>query len=141
MPKRRARAEGESTKPAGNDDGKHNVQIPDEVHARWSKLCAENGWKSKVIVGKLIDWYSSTHPIVRSAVLSAPEGMESAYAEALRKIADDLEGRRPIGEISPESIGRFKRLGAPASGPGTPPTPHEQSDTEGQRSSRSGKPK
>lgn len=45
------------------------------------------------VVAAIIAWFLKQKPFVQTAVLSrVDEGMEHAYATALRKLADEIEG-------------------------------------------------
>ncbi len=45
-----------------------------------------------LVVDQIVRWFASQHEIVQAVVMgNAPHGLGKAYADALRRMADDLE--------------------------------------------------
>lgn len=93
------------------------IQVDAESHALFQKSCRAMPQSPPIgrVAAALIRWFSRRGDIVKSAVMSGiDEGMELAYARALRETADEIERRaiKRVGEFT-EKEPAGKRLARP----------------------------
>jgi hypothetical protein len=85
-----------------------NVDVPPEEYGRLAEWCRSKGRIQRDVLGKLITWFLSQRQSVWRAVIDdVDEDMKSAYANVLRKLADELDapGRTGVGATDrPEGI-------------------------------------
>lgn len=73
-----------------------NVAIEQAVHSQFSTVCKDRsvGRSMNDTATRLLAWFNEQPSKVRSAVVNdVDDDLESAYAEALQRLADSLRGR------------------------------------------------
>jgi hypothetical protein len=76
-----------------------NIALPDKAWQDFQKWCTDSGRIQSEMVGRVLTWFlTQPEPIQRSIVDRIEAEMKAAYANTLRKIADDLEGAKPTGK-------------------------------------------
>lgn len=69
-----------------------NIGVPPEALAKLKAFCDKKMVKQRVVLSRLMTWFVNAPPVVQSVVTGTmDEGMEYAYAAALRALADQIE--------------------------------------------------
>lgn len=71
------------------------IDLSSEAAAKINEFVARRGGRGmkKTALSKLVNWFAQQPDFVKSVTLDwVDEGMEHAYAAALRKLADNLDG-------------------------------------------------
>ncbi len=83
-------------------------QVDESAHEMFRQKCEDRpvGRSMFDAATQLVRWWARQSPVVRAATTSdVDQGLERVYAEALRKLADDLEHPRAVtGRIGNQRV-------------------------------------
>lgn len=88
-----ARTEDEDMKPATM-----NLDVPPEAAAAFRKWCKRKKMTQRAVLSELMmRFVEEPDAVKRVRIGDVDEGLERAYANVLRRMADDLEVSQPAG--------------------------------------------
>lgn len=93
-------------------EGSITIHAAADAKLAIKRYAASAGLQQKALWSRLVNWFLASDEIVQAvAIGNIPKGMESAYATALRQMADRIEASPPEPESeSPGSKQERRRL-------------------------------
>ena len=80
------------------------IDLSAEAENKIKVFADARGATKKAVLSRLCSWFAEQPPLVKTVAMGwVDEGMEAAYAAALRKLADDLDGGQMLSDIKQQA--------------------------------------